>query len=147
MAKIYKNVLIAMDGSKEARDAFRKTLDFFQNFGNAKPHLIITHVLDTPHYPSAISEDAEMMNSLSMEKKESLLSLKKEAQAAGFLDTETLIRHGSPKELLTNEIPTKVAADLIVVGAIGLGKIENALLGSVTEYVVRESKVDVLVIR
>jgi len=58
-----------------------------------------------------------------------------------------LIECGSPKALIAKEVPNEVHADLIVIGATGLNAVERFVIGSVTEFVTRTAKVDVLVVR
>lgn len=54
---------------------------------------------------------------------------------------------GNPKTLLAKDIPIREKADLIMVGATGLNTFERLLIGSTSEYILRHSKVDMLVVR
>ena len=51
---------------------------------------------------------------------------------------------GSPGEYIV-KMAKETGADMIVCGARGLGKIRKALLGSVSDYIVRKSKVPVVI--
>ena len=51
---------------------------------------------------------------------------------------------GSPGEYIV-KMANETGADMIVCGARGLGKIRKALLGSVSDYIVRKSKVPVVI--
>ena len=71
---------------------------------------------------------------------------KKEADEAGIKDVDYYIQNGSPKELITT-IANDNKVDLVICGATGLNAIERFLIGSVSEYVTRHVKCDVLLVR
>ena len=75
------------------------------------------------------------------------VSAVEEAVKAGVKDSHYSIEFGSPKTIIGHDFPKKHNIDLIVVGATGLNAVERLLIGSVTEYVTRTSKCDVLVCR
>ncbi|WP_143806387.1 universal stress protein, partial [Oenococcus oeni] len=50
-----------------------------------------------------------------------------------------------PRQLIAYKLPEKFKADLLIVGATGLNNIEKLLIGSVTSFVVRNAKIDVLI--
>jgi nucleotide-binding universal stress UspA family protein len=60
-------------------------------------------------------------------------------------DAEALLVQGPTAETLLEEA-ARLGAELIIVGAHGRGMLHRALLGSVSEQVVRESRVPVLVV-
>ncbi|HEY3248974.1 MAG TPA: universal stress protein [bacterium] len=66
-------------------------------------------------------------------------------QRAGVACT-TRLEHG-PAAAQIVEIATSVGADLIVLGSRGHGKLEELLLGSVSDTVVREATCSVLIVR
>lgn len=61
-------------------------------------------------------------------------------------DVETRVLEGRPGPALCS-LATEVAADTIVLGTRGRGRIKRALLGSVADYVVRNASCPVLVTR
>lgn len=58
-----------------------------------------------------------------------------------------IVEYGSPKTMISKDLANKVEADLIICGATGLNAMERFLIGSVSEYIVRSSTCDVLVVR
>lgn len=77
--------------------------------------------------------------------KEATASVEKAVKAAG-LEVETIILKGNPVEELT-DFAKKEGIDLIVLGSHGKSGIERFLLGSISEKMVRNSKVSVLLVR
>lgn len=141
---MYKNVLIAVDGSREAEWAFNKAVEVAQR-NEAK--LSIINIIDTrsfaalEQYDRAVSEKAK-------EFAESLLDGYEEiAKNAGITQVDKIIDYGSPKAILPQKAVKKTNADLIICGSSGLNAVERFIIGSVSEAIVRQSKVDVLVVR
>ncbi|HHW37184.1 MAG TPA: universal stress protein [Bacillales bacterium] len=144
MSLAYKNILVAIDGSKESEKAFKKALAIAK-LNDAK--LMITHIIDVKTvspvkiYDSSVEERAEAFaNQL-------LASHKKEAEDTGLSNVELIIEHGSPKVKIAKEIAPKHNVDLIVCGATGLNAIERLFIGSVSEHITRYAKCNVLVVR
>ena len=71
----------------------------------------------------------------------------KRAHDAGVTKVHTIIEMGIPKKLLARTIPDAEGVDLILVGATGLNAFERLLVGSSSEYILRNAKVDLLVVR
>ena len=57
------------------------------------------------------------------------------------------MRFGNPKKIIAQEFPNDHNDDLIVIGATGLTAVERLVVGSVTNYVVRVAKPDVLIVK
>ena len=129
MLQKYGNILVAIDGSREAELAFEKGVNVaLRN----KSRLTIAHVIDTRALQSVSTFDAEVYE---------------EASEAGVGDVVTVVELGNPKTLLATEIPDEQKVDLIMVGATGLNAFERLLVGSSSEYILRHAKVDLLVVR
>ena len=54
---------------------------------------------------------------------------------------------GSPKVIVAKQIPESENIDLIMLGATGLNAVERIFVGSVSEYVIRHARCDVMVVR
>jgi nucleotide-binding universal stress UspA family protein len=67
-------------------------------------------------------------------------------KAAGGTVAQTHVRLGRPAQEIVN-LADKIAAGLIVVGSRGLGGIRRALMGSVSDSVVRHAHCPVMVVR
>lgn len=140
----YKNIVVAVDGSKEAEYAFQKaTQAAIQN----KARLNLVNVIDTRSFASIEAYDRSIAERAQQFSEELLNGYKKQAEEAGVADVNIIIEYGSPKTIITKELSKLVDADLIVCGATGLNAVERFLIGSVSEAIVRSAKCDVLVVR
>ena len=140
MSTLYKSIIVAVDGSKEAEYAFRKSLDVaYRNQGS---QLNIVNIIDTRHMGPLDKKFAEQVK----EKSQQILDRYK-ARAARVGNVNIIIEYGSPKTVITKEIAKSVKADLIMCGATGHTPVERYLIGSVSQAIVRSAQCDVLVIR
>src|SRR5690625_2222075 len=140
----YKNIVIAVDGSKASEKAFNKSVEV------AKANdatLIITHIVDTRTFATAEAYDKSLSERAEKYAKDLLNEYVATAKDAGLKKVDLVIKYGSPKVAIAKEIAPENDADLIVVGATGLNAVERFLIGSVSESIVRHSKCDVLIVR
>ena len=144
MSLNYKNILIAIDGSKEAERAFKKALAIAK-INDAK--LWITHVIDTRSYATVEAYDRTVAERAEEFANDLLESHKKEANEAGLTNVEVILEYGSPKVRIAKDIAPKHNVDLIVCGATGLNAVERFFMGSVSEHITRYAKCNVLIVR
>jgi nucleotide-binding universal stress UspA family protein len=85
--------------------------------------------------------------SLVEEIEQRLDDLKQQALDAGLEDVSIHVRFGNPKSVIAREFPADHANELIVVGTTGLSAVERFMVGSVTSYVNRNAKCDVLIVK
>ncbi|AFT82297.1 universal stress protein [Leuconostoc carnosum] len=142
----YSKILVPMDGSKEAESALARAIELASEAGESGV-LSILNVIDTRAFQNVASFDDTMVEAVSQETRRSLEKYKQQAIDAGIKNVDYLIEYGSPKTLIAKDVPNEVDADLIVIGATGLNAVERLVIGSVTEFVTRTAKVDVLVVR
>lgn len=145
MANHYKNIVVAVDGSKEAEYALRKSIDVAKR--NEGSTLNLVNVIDTRSFAAIEAYDRSIAERAQQHSEELLEGYKQQALAAGVEQVKVIIEYGSPKNIITKELSTLVNADLIICGATGLNAVERFLIGSVSEAIVRSAKCDVLVIR
>lgn len=144
MSLTYKNILVAVDGSKEAERALKKAIDVAKRH-NAK--IILAHIIDTRTFATVEAYDSTIAERADLFATELMENYKKQVVDAGVTEVEYVIDYGSPKIKIPREITKKHEADLIVCGATGLNAVERFLIGSVSENIARHSKVDVLIVR
>jgi len=144
MTQRYENIMVAVDGSKEADLAFIKGV---QSALRNQAKLTIAHVIDTRALQSISTFDAEVYEELQVEAQELMAEYEKRARDAGLKDIQVVIEMGNPKTLLAKTIPDQEQVDLILVGATGLNAFERLLVGSSSEYILRHTSVDLLVVR
>ncbi|WP_273710147.1 universal stress protein [Leuconostoc mesenteroides] len=146
MTANYHRILVPMDGSKESEAALTRAIKLTLDAGD-EGILSILNVIDTRAFQNVASFDDTMVEAVSDETRKSLEKYKAQAIEAGVKNVDYLIEYGSPKSLIAKDVPNEVNADLIVIGATGLNAVERLVIGSVTEFVTRSAKVDVLVVR
>ncbi|MGO2605021.1 MAG: universal stress protein [Leuconostoc mesenteroides] len=146
MTANYHRILVPMDGSKESEAALTRAIELTLDAGD-EGILSVLNVIDTRAFQNVASFDDTMVEAVSDETRKSLEKYKAQAIEAGVKNVDYLIEYGSPKSLIAKDVPNEVNADLIVIGATGLNAVERLVIGSVTEFVTRSAKVDVLVVR
>ncbi|OLO40253.1 universal stress protein UspA [Alkalihalophilus pseudofirmus] len=144
MEKNYRNILVAVDGSEEANVALKKALDIVKK-DNAQ--LFIAHVIDTRTFATVEQYDRTVVARAESYANELLGQYKKEAEEAGVTNVSVVLDFGSPKVRIAKDIANKHEVDLIVTGATGLNAVERILIGSVSEFITRNAKCDVLIVR
>lgn len=141
MTKSYKNILVAVDGSKESDYALQKAIEIVKR--NEGATLNIVHILD-----SRLETYGRAATELAREEADKLLAeCEEKAKEAGVKNVNILVQFGSPKVVIAKDVAEKVNADLILCGASGLNAIERFIVGSVSGSIVRNAKCDVLVVR
>lgn len=145
MEQSYKTVLVGLDGSPQANYAFECAIEVARrNEGRVVAVSVIQQqMFDFVGYGN-VSQD-----SLDIETKQFqtlLLEVKEWAKSIDFENVETEVLFGSPKQLLAKGLPKKYDVDLIMVGQSGLNAIERFMIGSVSDYVIRNAPCDVLVV-
>lgn len=144
MSITYKNILVAVDGSKEAEWAFKNSVAIAKRNDAT---LNLANVIDTRSFAAVEAYDRSIADKAQAFAEELLAGYKKEAEAAGVTKVNVIVDYGSPKSVIAKDLANKVEADLIICGATGLSAVERFLIGSVSEYIVRAAKCDVLVVR
>ncbi|WP_313891579.1 universal stress protein [Psychrobacillus sp.] len=140
----YKQILVAVDGSKEAELAFKKSVSIA-----ARNHatLNLINVIDTRSFAAIEAYDRSIAERAQVFAEDLLAGYQKEALAGGVENVNVIVDYGSPKTMISKDIAKKIEADLIICGATGLNAVERFLIGSVSEYIVRSAACDVLVVR
>jgi len=144
MTLVYKQILVAVDGSAESKWAFKKSIGIAER-NNATLNLV--NIIDTRSYAAVEAYDRSIAERAQTFAVEMLEEYKLEANAAGVESVNVIVDYGSPKTMISRELSKKVEADLIICGATGLNTVERFLIGSVSENIVRSAKCDVLVVR
>ncbi|MGM9926696.1 MAG: universal stress protein [Bacillus sp. (in: firmicutes)] len=144
MSLTYNNILVAVDGSKEAEWAFKKAVQVARR---NDAHLYVTHIIDTRNFATIEAYDRTMAERSESYAKELLEEYKQEAEKAGLTHVHVEVEYGSPKVIIPRDLAKKYNIDLIMCGATGLNAVERFLIGSVSEHIMRYAKCDVLIVR
>jgi len=132
------NVLLATDGSEEARSATRMAAAIAKRTGS---ELCVVHVVD----PGAAA-DPRLQVDRQQQARALLDEQAREISESYSITVRDQLAMGRPdREIVA--LAGRVGAGLIVVGSRGLGGVRRALMGSVSESVVRHASCPVLVVR
>jgi nucleotide-binding universal stress UspA family protein len=141
---MFRNVLVAIDGSPDADQALREAIDLASS-EHARLTLFTSVNMPPPVVYAGIGGDVATK-----------LTKESEAEAEGILRAA---RDRVPDEVSVTTVMSKVPArpgllgeleqgrhDLVVMGSRGRGALRSALLGSVSHYVLHHSPVPVLIV-
>lgn len=140
----YKNILVGIDGSKRADQAFETAVDLAKVF-SAKLYLVWVVNRDRG-MDSSFRVNEDFYQDFTKRTKQRLQPYLKKAQDKGA-DASAEVVIGSIKTILAYDFPERHDIDLIVLGSTGINAVEKMLQRSHTDYVVRHAKADVLVVK
>jgi nucleotide-binding universal stress UspA family protein len=140
----YKNILVAIDGSKEADWAFKKGIEIAKRNDAT---LLLVHVIDTRTFALIEAYDTVIGDRAEKLAKDMLENYKIQAEDAGLTKVQYEIEFGSPKIRIPRDLAKKHNVDLIICGATGLNVVERFFIGSVSEHITRYAACDVLIVR
>lgn len=138
-----KTILVPVDDSDHSKAAFREALEI------AKRNNATVDVLSVVSDEYIFGDMRISENDIEEIKKHALKTLEKYvdyAKARSFTDVRTFTAFGNPRREVS-KIANEGDYQLVVMGATGKGAVSRVLVGSVTEYTVRQAKVPVLIIR
>ena len=142
------SVLLATDGSKDAEIATTTALDL-ANSTSSELHIVLVEepvyaYVDPSGYP--YFPDAELEHELEQQARMRLDAEVEKIRSAGGAVAEAHLRVGAAAAEIV-DLAEEIGAGLIVMGSRSLGGIRRALMGSVSESVVRHAHCPVLVVR
>jgi nucleotide-binding universal stress UspA family protein len=136
-------ILLATDGSRDAELALTTAIDV-ANSTNSELHVVTI----SPGYPSYDVRSPEVMEAL-RERAEDILNAqaaKIEREGGKVAEKHLRIAERYRAEQIV-QVAEDIGAGLIVMGSRGLGGVRRALMGSVSDSVVRHAHCPVLVVR
>jgi nucleotide-binding universal stress UspA family protein len=141
-------ILLATDGSDEAAMAAEAAVELSKQSGS---EIHVAYVLPAPaqligHHLYSAEMRESLLGAAEREAETFLKERAEQIGADGGKLAETHLRSGEPdKEIL--RLAEELGAGLIVIGSRGLGAVSRALMGSVSESVVRHAHCPVFVVR
>ena len=139
-------ILVATDGSEEAQLAATTAADLAQRT-NSELH-VVTVGPDLPFY-ELVEHPADFEDLVHDQRrgaKEVLEQQVKRIEESGGTVNERYLREGRADEEIV-VLAEEIGAGLIVMGSRGRGRLRRALLGSVTDAVVRHAHCPVTIVR
>jgi nucleotide-binding universal stress UspA family protein len=134
-------ILLATDGSKEAQLAATTAVDL-ANITNSELHVVHVGELRPTFLAQTESEPAELEREARRRLDEEVRRVEK---AGGALEEAHLKLGRADEEIV--ELADDLDAGLIVMGSRGRGRIRRALMGSVSDSVVRHAHCPVTIVR
>ncbi|MBP1045467.1 universal stress protein [Enterococcus sp. BWM-S5] len=145
MEKNYQNILVAVDGSTQADQAFEKAIEIAKR-NQAKLHIVYVIEEIGNYFGELTISVTNAMEDLRVKEEEKMKQRVEFAHAGGLDNVATYVVYGYPKTLLANFSESEETIDLVIIGKTGLNGLERILVGSTTSYVVNHASCDVLVI-
>jgi nucleotide-binding universal stress UspA family protein len=141
-----ESILIACDFSPDSADAVRWGIDFAQAF---EARLTLATVIEPSQLSQILKLDPQkehaMADTLQADLRQKLRAIVSDADFSS-VHPETVVLAGQPHEEL-NKYAILNHVDLIVMGVHGRGIIENLLVGSTTDRLVRLGEFPVMAVR
>jgi nucleotide-binding universal stress UspA family protein len=134
-------ILLATDGSREAQLAANTAADL-ANTTNSELHLVHVSEFRPTFLAQTEEEPAELQRQAQRLLDEQLRTL----EEAGGIVKEAHLRQGEADEEIV-ELAESLGVGLIVLGSRGRGRIRRALMGSVSDSVVRHAHCPVTIVR
>jgi nucleotide-binding universal stress UspA family protein len=135
---MYRNILVAYDGSDHAEKAMDAALELAGKFG-AELHLV--QVIDHAHASRGTAEFAKAEHAgdpdvveVEVAKRNLMEKVQKRAQDAGIKALSANVARGDAAEELL-AYAKGCGADMMVMGRRGIGRVEGLLVGSVSSKV------------
>ena len=141
MALFPTRVLLATDGSPDAALAAQSAIELCERTGS---ELHVVHVGE--YLPTFYAQTEEEPAQLRAEAQRLLEEQLERIHAAGGQVAQVHLRLGRPAEQIVN-LSEEIGTGVVVVGSRGLSALRRAVLGSVSESVVRHAHCPVFVMR
>jgi nucleotide-binding universal stress UspA family protein len=144
-------ILLATDGSKEAELAFASAADLSEKT-DSELHVVYVGHLPLVSYesPGATTLDPDLLGRMQEDaEQEARTKLDEQVRRVGKTGGEVAEMHtrlGRPDAEIVG-LADELGAGLIVLGSRGLGPLRRALMGSVSDSVVRHARCPVLIVR
>jgi nucleotide-binding universal stress UspA family protein len=147
MSTFPTRILLATDGSEQAELAVLRAVEL-ADATDSELHVVHVGVVPTflKSYPGTLGYERRLYEQIEEESRELLRKLSWRVKAAGGTVAGTHLRMGQVA-LEIVALAEELGADLIVMGCRGLGGVRRALMGSVSDSVVRHAHCTVLVVR
>ena len=141
-------ILLATDGSQEARQAAQAAAELSKDTGS---EVHVTYVLPSPrelrgHHTYSKEVMKSVLEQAEGDAQSFIEEQAEQIRASGGKVAETHLQTGEPdKEIV--RLSEELGVGTIVIGSRGLGGLKRSLMGSVSESVVRHAHCPVLVVR
>ena len=144
----FRKILLPVDGSVNSEQTIEYALRIAES---EKAELIILNVIDSKRFTSLPEESFENPDEVTAESEgERIINrvkklIEDKTEEGSNIRISTIAVEGNPAETILKTATIK-EADMIVIATSGKHMINRFLLGSVTEKIIRQSKIPILVV-
>jgi nucleotide-binding universal stress UspA family protein len=149
---MFKNILVALDGSQHSSRAADVAIDLAQHYGARLQFITVSK-----QPPARLSEELQRYMEIEQLKgtpdllvtdvaKNILDEAEKRARSKGLTEVKTIAKTGPVARTIV-DVAKRREADVIIMGSRGLGTVEGILLGSVSHKVVSLADCNVMTVR
>ena len=141
---MYTNIMIAVDGSNESLEEVRQALSLVAR--GLRAEIALVNVQEPASLLQLATQDSDAIAAAAVEPGEHLMAAGAallDAAGAGY-SMEVVL--GEPSTVLV-DMAEQLNADLVILGARGMGAIESVLVGSVSKAVIHRCTRPVLIVR
>lgn len=141
-----KTFLVPVDFSAVTEAVIAHAVEFARAFGGK---VILLHVVQPPiivtgEYALPVEVMQDALNTGEASAKTKIAALRADLHEAA-IEGFDIVRHGPPVEVI-REVAAEVAADFIIMGSHGHGKLYDLLVGSTASGVIKKAKCGVVII-
>lgn len=141
---MFKNILVAIDGSEQSNKAIDYALELVKTY---QSRLELLHVYSYPRFilgEAFVTPPANIVKELQEYSKQVIDEANQKVES--IPEANVTIEQGHPAKTIIG-FAKENNCDLIIIGSRGLGAISEFVLGSVSHNVVQHSDIPVLVIK
>lgn len=141
---MYKNLLVAVDGSDQANHALHKASQLVQPL---QAQLTIGHVIDTRNVSWIAIDEGDLWLEIKQRAEQLIDQHVQRAKSFGIDHINTKTKSGNPRIEIPENLTVELNIDLLILGSSGKNAVERRIIGSVTDAAVRRSPCDVLTVK
>lgn len=142
------NVLIAVDGSKNSKEAMLRAVEIFQ-LNKRDVNVLLFHAVDVADpvkYISPVEFISRVEQNLILEGETYLADAKRLLADAGVKKVDIALKQGKPSHEIV-DVAKSMSADLIIAGAEGRTAVQHFLLGSVSHAIAMHAPCAVAIVK
>ena len=141
----YKRIFAALDGGKTQDMVAERAIELA---ANEHAELLFGHVVDSVPYEAAGTDFAALAADVKEKLEESIADqLEAARNHPNIPSVEVVVKAGRITETLSEQIIDPFEPDLVICGERGLSNIKYVFVGSVSTYLIRNLRCDVLVVK
>lgn len=145
MSMQYKRIFAALDGAKIQEMVAERAIEFA---ASEHADLLFGHVVDSVPYEAAGTDFAALAMDMKEKLEDSLGDMLEAARNNPDIPSVgVVVKAGRITETLNEELIQPFDPDLVICGERGLSNIKYVFVGSVSTYLIRNLRCDVLVVK